>query len=748
MRIQVLLLPIAGILGSQSAPKLPEGGWASWLSIFPQSWAEQIATWPVLASYTNSGAVAAAKKKKNKKKKKKKSAAVVGPVHDQVSDDDEDSSDDLERAFPKLKSNGSATAALDQKMSAEDVLETERLEAERLALATLEAERLAALEEERIAAERLAALEKERIAVLEVERLAVFESKRIAAERIAALEKERIAAERIIEQERIASLEDSGEFIPVTKRGAKSSPVSSNPPRAMSVSTPKGNARGNNSGKTSGRTQANSGKARDTTVRIVSSKIDTPPRIVASVVPIAVSSDIASDNVAVRVSADLGTLMESSDEIPHIMFGSFGDVKDIGGLAIDTVGVNELDASMLIVDTSVRGGVEQSTTNGVHDIPEDIVTEQVISEMGGLAIDAAHDALVIDTSRDHSGDISGPNSLASSVVRTPLRSVNADWRTNVQWAASADALAQFTPQCSVNGPVFICAPETAPVQRMSPWTMMGDITLLLTRSDAPRFVHQAVSAQGLLADVKNVANNGLLSLEASILRVIEPLAIAPRWIYYSGAVVDGGVMGPVTQSGVEATGLTLNQYYQNGAQLSDVVGRVAQSVKSLRALHAAGFVHGSVSEYTLRLTMDFSRVLLTEFEFARFYPTSAAPQVKRCEFLYWSPFEMTGAPTMPRDDIYRVLEIVARFLVGSDVYMANVSEKAATGNLINWKLRGTVFPKLEMVSPTRSRKSPMAGPLTQALNHVRQLQLMAYPNYDFVVSQLNQVVEILHSQGL
>ena len=295
--------------------------------------------------------------------------------------------------------------------------------------------------------------------------------------------------------------------------------------------------------------------------------------------------------------------------------------------------------------------------------------------------------------------------------------------------------------------------------------IVGELTPLLSFTDSPRSVYRA-SADGInpMFELK-VSSTSALNHEANVLQAIERLGIAPKFIYLAGfsqasgpsvgnavstvavvpavsslsTVAVSPVALPPIHSVTEAVGMTLAEYAGTGILLSDLIGRFAQVIKSLRALHLAGIVHGNISEFTLRLDVEFGRVLLTDFEYSMFYPRFTCPQYKMVDQQNWSPSELAGEDYLPRDDLYRAIESLFRILYGQ----AQFTGLVRGSNIMTVKTSRNLF---DSISVHRIVAKQVKQKLNQALTNARKTSGKLH--YNGIIDSLNSAHRILRSQNL
>lgn len=117
---------------------------------------------------------------------------------------------------------------------------------------------------------------------------------------------------------------------------------------------------------------------------------------------------------------------------------------------------------------------------------------------------------------------------------------------------------------------------------------------------------------------------------------------------------------------------TLDDLFRQGqtrdTKMQLVIDYAIETIRRLDELHGAGFIHGQISSQTVALRDSDSRIVLVDFSHARFYPSEIGtvgtiPYVvgvssqKRL-----SPWHIEGFRIGRRDDVYRVIEIIADLL--------------------------------------------------------------------------------------
>ena len=248
-----------------------------------------------------------------------------------------------------------------------------------------------------------------------------------------------------------------------------------------------------------------------------------------------------------------------------------------------------------------------------------------------------------------------------------------------------------------------------------------------------------------------INTDALLREEFHILQVIEPFGIAPKPFYLSGVhpgdgftwVIEGRI------SVVEATGVTLAQHVRK-MRPSAIVGFIHQVVASLQTLHSVGFVHGSISELSVRMSLrQPEQIVLTEFEFAQFFPAPDRRRYRRSDLPVASPWELQGQLYLPRDDLFRALETLARLLYKHD-YASRIATAFQEGKLLRIKRAHPTFSTNGWYSPRMGSqaKDSLKQSLNQAMTYIRRLQPEEEINYPYLLQALEFAQQTLASHNL
>ena len=285
-------------------------------------------------------------------------------------------------------------------------------------------------------------------------------------------------------------------------------------------------------------------------------------------------------------------------------------------------------------------------------------------------------------------------------------------------------------------------------------TAIGDLQIMRDISSSlvprtqqfPRHVFVAVSLrtrEPFEIKYADLNSDVYVKNEIEILTVLSEIPGVQRGYYLSGAG-SGWVMESRISVLEHLQGSIV--HVRSSWQPWQIISAVTDAIETLRRIHQAGFVHGRVSEYMMRLNMS-GHIVLTEFEFSWFYPDRSQAPITDGINIFSSPFEMELTPSRQRlpvwmdqgkmlalpptrrDDIFRALEAIPRLLTRKKYYQ-QVTDAFAAGKLFEFKME-TDFLNFDVFQDK----------LNPVLDHIRDVETEI--DYYFVIQSLRQVQQIL-----
>ena len=282
--------------------------------------------------------------------------------------------------------------------------------------------------------------------------------------------------------------------------------------------------------------------------------------------------------------------------------------------------------------------------------------------------------------------------------------------------------------------------------------------------------------------------------EFAIGKAVEALRVAPRVYYVSPpaplpADMDGDSLGKLPNSlfaselmecraknaGArfllqEKVGLSIEKYFLRLQQVDEEVERISvatqalevarQSVLLLQKIHTVGVVHNDIHEANICLRGDslegLDSVVLIDFGFAAIACEQGIPQIHQ-DYMPLSPWQLENPKSPPsyRDDIFRLIETLARLMSGGDIRKAmryhlwedspplidKMQEFLSKdpSKLIDYKTKFNFFqadPRYAYAGCGENQS--LAKALDDILNKVRQLPLQMVPSiYTSLIDDFN-----------
>lgn len=229
-----------------------------------------------------------------------------------------------------------------------------------------------------------------------------------------------------------------------------------------------------------------------------------------------------------------------------------------------------------------------------------------------------------------------------------------------------------------------------------------------------------------------------LAREFAIMRRIAHLRITPKVYYLSGS-------SPVSLNANEKVAnfvpnsraaFILMEKLEGKTlfELSDLseseIARIGiQMVNIIRILHdLENIVHGDIHARNWIINPATNEIKLIDFGRARF-ALPATMGLPRPNHMLYSPWEQIGFPRGKRDDVFRIVFILAQFVVGKDELANDLTNKPLAES-VRLKLRANLF-----------RSSLWETVMTLA----QTIPTNARPPYEAIIEELNAIILHTHS---
>lgn len=250
--------------------------------------------------------------------------------------------------------------------------------------------------------------------------------------------------------------------------------------------------------------------------------------------------------------------------------------------------------------------------------------------------------------------------------------------------------------------------ETTPMSELS-ITDRGAVFL----SSSEQEPHQVVSKYAWM-ELTYADNPHPAIYEFLVLDILKDSGIAPNVFYVSPSLLDceldQKILDEIAHESPEKIEVRrLDMEYIKGASFRDrllkqfeigsnpfikeALRLTAMAVDKLRALHAFEIVHGDIHEDNIVVSDSGDDLRLIDFEFADIFTESFnpfRPKSRRLSLHFLSPWQLEGEPIQPRDDLYRLIETLARILMGDSTWFGCI-EDALSRSAWDRRSSATVF---------------------------------------------------------
>ena len=179
----------------------------------------------------------------------------------------------------------------------------------------------------------------------------------------------------------------------------------------------------------------------------------------------------------------------------------------------------------------------------------------------------------------------------------------------------------------------------------------------------------------------------------------------------------------------------------------------AEMLTDLAELHKAGIIHGSVDAHNLfHMRENSAKLVLANFRRSQFVASETDKKAVRGTkdiSVDSTPWQLSGSTLARRDDVYRVLEVVASLIVGRDAYTSVLSPYVSDAKaLIEVKLSSMVkvfhddpVEKLDFLSA--GGKDRVALEFSDALKTVMGLESVKTPiDYNKIITHLQVIADL------
>ena len=209
---------------------------------------------------------------------------------------------------------------------------------------------------------------------------------------------------------------------------------------------------------------------------------------------------------------------------------------------------------------------------------------------------------------------------------------------------------------------------------------------------------------------------------------------------------------------MERVGESLNDYVESNGPLSvnESIRIGCQLIQHLQKLHSLDIVHGDIFQRNVCFKDSGDLQNLVMIDFGRSIIVSRTSAVARSyisTFPLFTHWEMQGYRSSYRDDLFRVLQLMAYLMNGSK-YMTDLFILSSTPfeddtdpPIMSFKERGFIFelnglkPITEAIHDVNVRSTVKQG-LRQVLDFTRSLKLDQLPDYDSILATMQPLIDL------